>query len=130
MKKNKKVLKINDETKKLVVALTEKIKQERQKELGDGFQRDGELFKTTFKFNAKTMTKSQYSQLFALYTFMEENPNVTEDEIRKVLHSKSINFWFLNKCDANIEDFISELRKHGPVSMALKVENRNKGLEN
>ena len=94
MKKNKQVKKVNNETKKLVVALTEKIKQERQKEIGDGFQRDGELFKTTFKFNAKSMTKNQYIKIFALYEFMQDNPNLSEEEIRKVVYTKTINFAF------------------------------------
>ena len=129
MKKNKQVKKVNNETKKLVVALTEKIKQERQKEIGDGFQRDGELFKTTFKFNAKSMTKNQYIKIFALYEFMQDNPNLSEEEIRKVIYTKTINFAFLVECDRTMDNFLTELKKHGPVSMAYEIERQHKSVE-
>ena len=88
--KNKKEMKVNDQTKKLVVALTEKIKEQGKVQFGDCFEKDGELFKTKVKFNGKSMNKYQYSELFALYVFMNENPNLQEADKRKVLNSTSI----------------------------------------
>ena len=127
--KNKKETKVNDETKKLVLALTEKIEIHKKKQIGENFEEDNGLFKTKVKFNAKSMNKYQYSQLCALFDFMLDNPKLNEAEIRKVLRSKSINFAFLNKCDNDIEGFLEELKKHGPVSMAYEIERQNGGLE-
>ena len=128
--KNKKEMKVNDQTKKLVAALTEKIEIHKKKQIGENFEKENGLFKTKVKFNSKSMSKYQYSLLFALYDFMKDNPKATDMEIRKVLRSKSINFAFLNKCDNNIENFLEELKKHGPVSMAYEIERQNGGLEN
>lgn len=129
MEKNKKKTKVNDETKSLVIALTEKIQKQKRKQVGDCFEKDGVLFKTKVKFIAKSMNKSQYSQLFALYDFMKENPNLSENEVRKVLASKPISFAFLNKCDANIKGFLNGLKLSGPVSMAEDIERQNGGVE-
>ena len=61
------------------------------------------------------MTKNQYVKIFALYEFMQDNPNLGEEEIRKVIYTKSINFDFLVECDKNIDNFLFELKKHGPL---------------
>ena len=127
--KKKKTNKVIDENKKLVVALTEKIKQHRKREIGDGFEKDGELFKTTFKFNAKSMTKNQYTKLFALYEFIKENPNLSENDIRTIIYSKNVSFSFLVECDKKIDNFLYELKKHGPVSMAHEIERQQKSIE-
>ena len=127
--KKKKTNKVIDENKKLVVALTEKIKQHRKIEIGDGFEKDGELFKTTYKFNAKSMTKNQYTKLFALYDFIKENPSLNEDDVRKVLNSNCMSFAFLLECDRTIDNFLYELKKHGPVSMAHEIERQQKSIE-
>lgn len=121
---------INDNIKELVVAFDKKIEEHKKKLLGDKFEKDGSLFKTKVTFNAKSMTKYQYSKLFALYDFMQEHPKVSNVEIRRMLRYRSINYSFLNKCDISIEDFLDELRYHGPVSMALIIEeaHRNKGF--
>lgn len=129
MKKNKKIVKSEDTNKKLVVALTEKIEIHKMKQIGGNFEKDGVLFKTKVKFIAKSMNKYQYSQLFALHSFMKDNPNLSEGEIRKLLRSKPIMFSFLNKCDAEVEAFLSELKKHGPVSMAYEIERQDGGME-
>ncbi len=130
MKKNKKeIKKINDETKKLVVALTQKIKEQGKIQFGGNFEEDNGLFKTKVKFNAKSMSKYQYSQLFALYDFMKENPKLSEADVRRLLRSKPIRFAFLNKCDTEVEDFLGDLKDHGPVYVATYIESHNGGLE-
>lgn len=120
MAKNKK--QTQNETTKLVKVLTEKIRAERKSQLGDFEREENGLFKTKPKFVAKSMTKSQYLQLFGLFKFMQENPALQDDEIRLLLHKKPLEFGFLIKCDREIDDFFTELRKHGPVSMAEYYE--------
>ena len=122
MKKNKKETKVVDETKKLVVALTEKIKLHKMKQIGGNFEKEGMLYKTKVIFNAKSMSKYQYSQLFALYDFMQANPKLKEADIRKVLRAKPIQFSFLNKCDVEVEDFLDDLKDHGPSYVAVRIE--------
>lgn len=118
-----------NETKKLVKELTEKIKHERRNQVGTFEKDEGGLFKTKTVFAAKSMTKANYRQLFGLYKFMKEHPEMKEDEIRLLLHKKSLEFGFLIKCDRTIEDFFSELVKHGPASMAEEYEFQHGGLE-
>ena len=122
MQKNKKITNKNDATKKLVVALTEKIEEKKRQQIGGNFEKDGLLFKTKLIFNAKYISKYQYSQLFALYDFMQDNPKLKEAEIRNLLRLKPIKFAFLNKCDSEIQDFLSELKDHGPVYVAHRIE--------
>lgn len=130
MKKNKKeIKKVDDINKKLVVALTQKMEIHKKKQIGGNFEKDGVLFKTKVKFVAKSMSKYQYSQLFALYEFMKENPQLTEAEIRKVLRSRSIKFAFLNNCDIKVQGFLDKLEKYGPYSMAIYIDEANDGLE-
>ena len=129
MKNKKEIKKVDELNKKLVVALNEKIEHHKKKQIGGNFEKDGVLFKTKVKFVAKSMSKYQYSQLFALYEFIKENPQLTEAEIRKVLRSRSIKFAFLNNCDVNVQGFLEKLKKHGPYSMAIYIDEANDGLE-
>lgn len=129
MKKKKEIKKIDDANKKLIVALTEKIEEAKQKQIGGNFEKEGMFYKTKVTFNAKSMNKYQYSQLFALYNFMKDNPNLSEADVRKLLRSKPIKFAFLNKCDSEVEDFLSDLKDHGPVYIATRIESKNGGLE-
>ena len=129
MKNNKTKTNENVKIKKLVVALTEKIEMAKQKQIGGNFEKEGMFYKTKATFNAKSMNKYQYSQLFALYEFMQENSHLTEVEVRQVLRLKPIKFSFLNKCDVDVDDFLSELKLHGPVYIATCMENK-KQFEN
>ena len=129
MKKNKKIVKADDTNKKLIVALTEKIEEHKMKQIGGNFEKEGMFYITKVKFNAKSMSKYQYSQLFALHDFMKDNPKLSEADVRKLLRSKPIKFAFLNKCDVEVEDFLSDLKDHGPVYVATYIESRNGGLE-
>ena len=129
MKKNKKIIKADDTNKKLVVALTGKIEEHKKKQIGGNFEKEGMFYKTKVTFNAKSMNKYQYSQLFALYDFMKENPNLSEADVRRLLRSKPIKFAFLNKCDTEVEDFLGDLKDHGPVYVATYIESHNGGLE-
>ena len=126
MKKNKKIVKADDTNKKLVVALTEKIEIHKKKQIGGNFEKDGMFYKTKVIFNAKSMSKYEYSQLFALYDFMQDNQKLSEAEIRRLLRSKPIKFAFLNKCDNNIEGFLDDLKDDGPVYMATRIESSEK----
>ena len=125
----KKIKEINTNTvdKKLVVTLTMKIRDERHAILEET-KKEGSLFIVTKKFDSKYMTKYQYRQLLGLYDFMTSNPNVTEDQIRKLISKKPIEFGFLNKCVRDIEDFIPELKKHGASSMAEYIISRKDRL--
>ena len=110
------------EDRKLVKELTEKIKEERQKNFGlPG--KDGKLFKTETPFKSKHVSNYQYRLLSALYSFMKENPNLSEQEIRKVLHAKSTQFSNLIIYDRAINDFIPELEQHGVMYMIEQIEN-------
>jgi len=46
-----------------------------------------------------------------------------------LLRSKPIRFAFLNKCDTEVEDFLGDLKDHGPVYVATYIESHNGGLE-
>lgn len=116
----------NSVDKKLVVALTNRIREERYTLIGE--KREEGLFTVTKKFSSKNMSKYQYRQLLGLYEFMLNNPKVTEDEIRKIILKKPIEFGFLNKCVREIEDFIPELKQHGATSMAEQIAYRNDRL--
>ena len=108
--------------KELIKELTEKIKQERQKQiLLPG--KDGKLFKTETPFKSKHVSNYQYRLLSALYNFMMENPNLSEQEIRKYLHAKSTQFSTLIIYDRAINDFIPELKEHGVMYMIEQIEN-------
>lgn len=108
--------------KELIKELTEKIKQERQKQIGlPG--KDGKLFKTETPFKSKHISNYQYRLLSALYNFMKENPDLSEQEIRKYLHAKSTQFSTLIMYDRAISDFISELKQHGVMYMVEQIEN-------
>ena len=122
MAKKVKVKQTQNRDKELIKELTEKIKQERQKQIGlPG--KDGKLFKTETPFKSKHVSNFQYRLLSALYNFMKENPELREDEVRKYLHAKSTQFSYLIMCDRAINDFIPELKQHGVMYMIDQIEN-------
>lgn len=125
--KKKDIKKVN--IKELSIALDRKIEEQKQRQLGGKFEKDGDLFKPKASFNLKTVTKSEYSQLYGLYDFMKENPNVTTGNVRRLLRYKAINYNFLNKCDQAMNDFLEQLITHGPSAMAEFIEKHHKAIE-
>lgn len=128
MAKKIKEVKTNTVDKKLLVALTEKIREERYSKLGE-VKKEGSLFTTTTKFTSKYISKYQYRQLLGLYKFMMDNPKLTEDDIRKVIYKKPIEFGFLNKCVRDIDGFILNLKKQGVDSIAEDISRQKGTLE-
>ena len=62
------------------------------------------------KFN-ENLTKTHY-HISALYFFLKDNPDLTNDEIREILKSNN-KFSNLRKLDKLIPDFFEELKAHG-----------------
>jgi len=74
------------------------------------------------------VTKYQFNELLAVYTFIVANPTLTEEEIKKVLKCKPSSFGFVLKCEKKIENFFAELKTHGVVQM-IETINHKKNIE-
>lgn len=111
-----------NETRKLVKELTERIKAERINDVGT-FEKQEGMYVVKRKYNGKKVSKVNFRQLRGLCNFLRENPKMKDEEVRAMLHKKSFEFGFLITCDRNIEDFFSELRRHGAESIAVQIEN-------
>lgn len=77
------------------------------------------------KLNPKYISSKQYFQLAQFYQFLINNPDITEDDARELLNSK-IKFSYLRRVDKLVPNFISELKHHGPMSIAISyIENKH-----
>lgn len=111
-----------NETRKLVKELTERIKAERINDVGT-FEKVEGMYVVKRKYNGKKVSKVNFRQLRGLCNFLRSNPKMKDDEIRMLLHKRSHDFSFLINCDRLVEDFFNELRKHGAESVAVQIEN-------
>ncbi len=116
--------------KELTCELIETIKKERNNQFGQFKKVNSNLYEVKVKFNSKYISKQEYNQLLGLHKFMQNNPKLTESDIRNMLYRKSVTFAFLIECDRKIDDFLSEVKRHGAYYMAEYIAGRNGGLEN
>ena len=114
----------NEGRKKLVVELYKKMQfakfQASTKKAGD---KDDLFLKQETKLNPKYISDGEYFQIAQFYMFLKENPNLTDEEIREVLKSNR-KFSFIRKLDSRTPDLFSELKLHGPMSIATDYASR------
>ena len=84
------------ETRKLVVQLTENIKEQKQKaKLNEEIKREKEkknLMNKNFGVNEKYISESKQIKIFAIYKFLYENWSMSKPELEEVLKSRPILF--------------------------------------
>lgn len=109
----------------LIVKLTKKLEFAKfQAGMQDKPKKEtGVFIKASTKLNPKYISNRQYFQIAQFYTFLKENDELTESQIRKILKSKN-KFKFLLELDSIIPDFIEELKLHGPMSIAIDYAKR------
>ena len=73
--------------------------------------------------NPRYISDEHYFQIVEFYNFLQENPDLTTNEIREVLKGKTLKFAFLRKLDQLIPDLFDELKQHGPGSIATHYVN-------
>ena len=64
---------------------------------------------------SETITKKQRAQVYALYNFLNENKNLTQEELDDILKSKIFKFAFLRKLNKIIDNLPEELMTKGPT---------------
>ncbi|MBO5955007.1 MAG: hypothetical protein J6Q13_03475 [Clostridia bacterium] len=74
------------------------------------------------KYN-ENLNKTHY-HISALYFFLKDNPELTDDEIREILNSNN-KFSNLRKLDKLIPNFFEELKEHG-ISYVENLYNAKK----
>lgn len=90
------------EQRKLVKELLERISSRKEEPEFYGRQ----VYKEKTIFNSKYLSKDEESMLVALKDFIQSNPDLTQEEIMKILNSNKKKFKFLLDCEAKFSDFL------------------------
>ena len=114
-----------EERKKLVVELYKKMKFAKlQAETKENVNKDDLFLKPKgARINPKYLSDKEYFQIAQFYTFLKENPNLTDEEIREILNCNN-KFSFIRKLDSKTPDLFSELKLHGPMCIATSYASR------
>jgi len=114
-----------EERKGLVVNLYQRVQFAKQ--VQSKFERssvEDDLFIKLGGFSTpKNLARDKYFQIAQFYNFLKENPNLTNEDIRKILNSNN-KFSFLRKLDKLIPDFYEELKLQGPMTIATTYASR------
>ena len=114
-----------EERKGLVVNLYQRVQFAKQ--VQSKFERssvEDDLFMKLGGFSTpKNLARDKYFQIAQFYNFLKENPNLTNEDIRKILNSNNKSS-FLRKLDKLIPDFYEELKLRGPMTIATTYANR------
>lgn len=70
------------------------------------------------------LNDDQYFQIVALYEFLKDNEDLSNEEVRAMLKSR-LKFSFLRKLDKKIPNMFEELREHGPKCVAIMYDRSN-----
>lgn len=70
------------------------------------------------------LNDGQYFQIVALYEFLKDNEDLSNEEVRAMLKSR-LKFSFLRKLDKKISNMLEELREHGPKCVAIMYDRSN-----
>ena len=115
----------NQETKKLVKELTEKIKKTRDEKIV--------FTKNTIvkghNFDEKYVTKNDFKELVALYNVIKNDDVLDTKKYEDLINDNAKKFPFLFKCNESIYDFISELRWHGVYFIAKEMCRQGKEID-
>lgn len=71
-----------------------------------------------------TISKKQMDQLIALKKFIEENDNITQEDLNVLLNTKFFKFKFLRKVNQTLPDLLSEIKQHSAIYVATYYANR------
>jgi len=108
-----------EERKGLVVNLYQRVQFAKQ--VQSKFERssvEDDLFIKLGGFSTpKNLARDKYFQIAQFYNFLKENPDLTDEEIREILNCNN-KFSFIRKLDSKIPDLFSELKLHGPMTIA------------
>lgn len=74
------------------------------------------------EINTNSNLKLNYRELAVLYAFVRNNPQLTDDELSKMLKKNRLKF--LRECEKTIPDFFEELRVHGPSYIVIRMAER------
>lgn len=109
----------NEVRKKLVVELYKKIKFAKLQAQTRHLDNKDDLFLKPkgMRLNPKYISEKEYFQIAQFYVFLKENPDLTDEEIREILNCNN-KFSFIRKLDIKIPDLFSELKLHGPMTIA------------
>lgn len=112
----------------LIVKLTKKLEFAKfQAEMQDKPREEkGLIIKKSTRLNPKYISNRQYFQIAQFYTFLKDNEDLTNSEVRKILKSKK-KFKFLLELDSLIPDLFDELRLHGPMCIAIDYAKIKRG---
>ena len=115
----------NEVRKKLVVELYKKMQFAKfQAETRKEANKDDLFLKPKgARINPKYLSDKEYFQIAQFYVFLKENPDLTDEEIREILKSNK-KFSFIRKLDINTPDLFSELKLHGPMTIATDYASR------
>ena len=94
----------------LIVKLTKKLEFAKfQAEMQDKPREEkGLIIKKSTRLNPKYISNRQYFQIAQFYTFLKDNEDLTNSEVRKILKSKK-KFKFLLELDSLIPDLLTSL---------------------
>ena len=122
----KQAVKIIDEQKSLLVELYKKLETEKHLGFRDKNVIVGGMYNTVRRKLGKplTITKEEMDQLVALYRFLKDHPDFTQEQLNDLLNADIHKFKFLIKVNNILPDFLSELKDHGPGSVACYYANR------
>lgn len=91
--------------------------------VGGGLRLDGRIKKPV------TMPKEQFDQICALYKFLKENNNLTQEELNNLLKTKFVQYKFLRQINKKMPGLLDELKTHGPMYVAGYIAYLNKTNE-
>ena len=115
----------NQESKKLVKRLTEKLKQVKNEDIV--LSRNAAV--RTIEINEKYVTKNDYKQLVALYNQLKEDAILDVAKYEYMIKTNASKFPFLFKCSQSIYDFVRELRFGGPFYIAKEMCRQGKEID-
>lgn len=99
----------NNERKILLKQLSERIILERKKE---NLYNKSQISKTVVKYNPEFLTENEKQQLLGLKAFIENNPDLSEKDLKEILNSNKRKYQFLLECERKFRNFFEDVRYH------------------
>ena len=96
-------------------------------ELANSIENDHRI-KTGLIKPTANVSKYQLNQLLAVYNFMVNNPNLTAEDVKKVIKCKPKQFGYVLKIEKKVNNFFEELKAHGVMAMVESL-NHDKDIE-
>lgn len=104
----------------LIVMLSNKLKESKQmSRTSKSIQNQ-----TAGSYTITQLSNEQYFQIVALYEFLKDNEDLSNEEVKTMLKSR-LKFSFLRKLDKRFPNMIEELREHGPKYVSIMYDKIN-----